>query len=79
MPLFVQRHLLAYQFSTLEGREFRTRNMHMEIYHWWLIKMVAIQLLCLLGVAWGVRYLWHRRCATAKIQKTSSASTPGQP
>ena len=25
----------------------------MDIYHWWLIKMVAIQLLCLLGIAWG--------------------------
>jgi hypothetical protein len=45
----------------------------MEIYHWWLIKMVAIQLLCLLGVAWGVRYLWQSRLATAKIQKVSPA------
>lgn len=43
----------------------------MEIYHWWLIKMVAIQLLCLLGVAWGVRYLWQSRLAAAKIQKVS--------
>jgi len=51
----------------------------MEIYHWWLIKMVAIQLLCLLGVAWGVRYLWHNRLATAKIQKASPTPTAVEP
>jgi len=51
----------------------------MEIHHWWLIKMVAIQLLCLLGIAWGVRYLWHSRLATAKIRKTSSDSIPVKP
>ena len=51
----------------------------MEIYHWWLIKMVAIQLLCLLGVAWGVRYLWQSRLATAKIQKVSPPPTVVEP
>lgn len=50
----------------------------MDIYHWWLIKMVAIQLLCLLGIAWGVRYLWLSRLATAKLQKTSPAPTAVQ-
>lgn len=48
----------------------------MDIYHWWLIKMVAIQLLCLLGIAWGVRYLWLSRLATAKLQKISPAPAP---
>ena len=51
----------------------------MDIYHWWLIKMVAIQLLCLLGVAWGVRYLWQSRLATAKIQRVSLAPTAAKP
>lgn len=55
----------------------------MDIYHWWLIKMVAIQLLCLLGIAWGVRYLWLSRAMAAKRRKeamvlatTESAPTP---
>ena len=30
----------------------------MHIIHWWLIKMVAIQLLVLIRIAWGVRYLY---------------------
>jgi hypothetical protein len=50
----------------------------MDIYHWWLIKMVAIQLLCLLGVAWGVRYLWQSRLAAAKLQKISPVPTAVQ-
>jgi len=45
----------------------------MEIYHWWLVKMVAIQLLCLLGIAWGVRYLWQRRLVAAQNQKAASS------
>lgn len=44
----------------------------MEIYHWWLIKMVAIQLLCLLGIAWGVRYLWQSRSIAAKSRKETT-------
>lgn len=43
----------------------------MDIYHWWLIKMVAIQLLCLMGVVWGFRYLRQNRLAMARIQKSA--------
>lgn len=48
----------------------------MDIYHWWLIKMVAIQLLCLMGVVWGVRYLRQNRLALARAQKSAQQNQP---
>jgi len=52
----------------------------MHIIHWWLIKMVAIQLLALIGIAWGVRYLLQTqtRRALAKIRKTNPPGAPAQ-
>lgn len=40
----------------------------MEIMHWWLIKMVAIQALCVIGVGYGVCLLVKRRLAPAKAK-----------
>ena len=58
----------------------------MEIMHWWLIKMVAIQLLALIGIAWGLRYLHQTqtRRVLAKVRKDNpppapSPRSPGQP
>lgn len=50
----------------------------MHIIHWWLIKMVAIQLLALIGIAWGVRYLYQAqtRRVLAKVRKDNPPTTP---
>jgi len=38
----------------------------METMHWWLIKMVAIQALCVIGVGYGICFLAKRRLVPAK-------------
>lgn len=48
----------------------------MDIFHWWLIKMVAIQLLCLIGVVWSIRFLRQNRLAMARIQKPAATNQP---
>ena len=40
----------------------------MEIMHWWLIKMVAIQALCAIGVGYGVCFLAKQRLSLAKAK-----------
>ncbi len=46
----------------------------MDILHWWQIKMVAVQLLCLLGVGWGIRYLLASRRALARVRHDRALS-----
>lgn len=78
MPLFVACDGLAYLSFTLKGGNSKQGN-NMELFHWWLIKMVAIQLLCLIGVVWGVRFLWQNRLAVARIQKTTNVAPQNNP
>lgn len=40
----------------------------MDTMHWWLIKMVAIQALCVIGVGYGVCLLAKRRLVPAKAK-----------
>ena len=50
----------------------------MDILHWWQLKMVAIQLLCWIGVAWSVRFLVNRRRVVAKISNPPQDGAPAQ-
>jgi len=62
------------------------KEIKMDIIHWWLIKMVAIQLLALIGIAGCLRYLHQTqtRRGRAKLRKVNPPVAPvariqGQP
>jgi hypothetical protein len=40
----------------------------MDIMHWWMIKVVAIQALCVIGVGYGVCLLAKHRLVPAKAK-----------
>jgi hypothetical protein len=46
----------------------------MDIWHWWLAKLAAAQVLYLFAVIWGMRYLNQRRLARSRIHRAASPS-----